>query len=156
MLSRNRLAYAATAFISLVWLGMLLGVSFLSTPARFQSSLIEVPVALDVGRITFQIFARVEWVWAVLLLAAAVPFRVSRWILAASLVVVALLAGEFFWLLPALSDRADMVIAGEPLPPGPYHFLYSSAEILKAALLLAIGLPSLLKLARRSSNSGEA
>lgn len=147
MTGSKRLAHAAAAFVALFWLGMLVGVSFLATPVKFQAPSLDLPVALDVGRVTFALFSRIEWIPAVLLLAVVVLPRLSGWMIAAAIGIVALLAAEFFWLLPALDTRVAAIIAGEPLPSSPHHFLYASAEVVKALLLLAIGLGGLLRLA---------
>jgi hypothetical protein len=41
---------------AILWLGLLLGVSFLATPAKFLAPSLALPVALDVGRHTFAVF----------------------------------------------------------------------------------------------------
>lgn len=46
--------------VALVWAGMVLGVSFLATAAKFLVPSLPRPVALDVGRHTFQVFGWVE------------------------------------------------------------------------------------------------
>ena len=154
MATNKRFAYAAAAAIAVFWLGMLVGVSFLATPVKFRAPSLDLPVALDVGRVTFALFSRVEWIAvALLLLAIALP-RLSGWMIAAAIVAVALLAAEFFWLLPVLDARVAAIIAGEAVQPSPHHFIYALAEAAKAALLLIIGLASLLRLASEPSAAG--
>src|SRR5665648_1182454 len=58
----------ASLVIAAVWIGMLVGVSFLATPAKFLAPSLTLPVALDVGRHTFSVFNRVEWAFSVVLL----------------------------------------------------------------------------------------
>src|SRR5690606_35153067 len=48
---------AALAFVTLLWLGLLLGVSFLATPVKFAAPTLTLAVALDVGRVTFGLFS---------------------------------------------------------------------------------------------------
>jgi hypothetical protein len=50
------------------WLGLLIGVAFLATPAKFLAPSLSLPVALDVGRQTFYVFNKVEWVMGAVLL----------------------------------------------------------------------------------------
>ncbi|WP_157016705.1 hypothetical protein [Mesorhizobium xinjiangense] len=147
MTRNKRFANAAAASVALVWLGMLVGVSFLATPVKFQAPSLDLPVALDVGRVTFALFSRIEWIPAVLLLPVVVLPRLNGWMIAAAIGIIALLVAEFFWLLPVLDARVAVIIAGEPLPSSPHHLLYASAEVVKALLLLAIGLGGLLRLA---------
>ena len=47
-------------FIAYVWLGLVLGVSFLATPVKFRAKSLTRPVALDVGRTTFHAFGKLE------------------------------------------------------------------------------------------------
>ena len=49
-------------WISFSWLGMVLGVSVLSTPIRFTATTITRPIALDVGRVTFAALNKAEFV----------------------------------------------------------------------------------------------
>ena len=147
-MSRKRHAYAAAAFIALFWLGMLVGVSFLATPVKFEAPSLDLPVALDVGRVTFALFSRIEWIPAVLLLAVTALPRLGSWMIAGAAAALLLLAIEFFWLLPVLDQRVEAIIAGKPLPPSSHHFLYASAEVVKAFLLLAVGLGGLMRPAK--------
>ena len=54
-------------FIAYVWLGLVLGVSFLATPIKFRAKSLTRPVALDVGRTTFHAFGKLEWLLSVAL-----------------------------------------------------------------------------------------
>lgn len=47
--------------VALVWAGMVLGVSFLATAAKFLALLLLRPVALDVGRHTSACLAGSRW-----------------------------------------------------------------------------------------------
>ena len=147
MVGNKRFLYTAAAFVAIFWLGMLVGVSFLATPVKFQAPSLDLPVALDVGRVTFALFSHIEWIPAVLLLAVVVLPRLDAWTVAAAAAASVLLAAEFFWLLPVLDVRVAAIIAGEAVQPGPHHFLYALAEVAKAMLLLVIGFACLLRLA---------
>lgn len=99
-----------------VWAGLILGISFIATPAKFLAPSITLPVALDVGRATFRIGFLLEMAFGlVLLTAGAMAYGWGR----TTLVVIALLvalAAQRFALLPVLDARADLVMAGTPLP----------------------------------------
>jgi hypothetical protein len=107
----------ALAGFALLWCGILLGVSFLATPAKFLAPSLTLPVALDVGRQTFMVFNRLEW----LLCVAAAPL----WVLGARSrttgVLIAIACGivliETFWLLPLLDARVGLVIRGQAPEP---------------------------------------
>ncbi|MFF3252934.1 hypothetical protein ACFYWP_18430 [Actinacidiphila glaucinigra] len=55
------LAQVAAVF---VWLGMVLGISFLEAPLKFRAEGIAVPLGLGIGRIVFRALNRVEAVLA--------------------------------------------------------------------------------------------
>jgi len=63
----------ASAATALVWLGMLIGVSFLATPVKFVVKDLSLPVALQVGQATFGLFTNVEWLCAGALLGLGLP-----------------------------------------------------------------------------------
>ncbi len=124
-------------FWALIWAGMVLGVSFLATPAKFLAPSLPRPVALDVGRHTFRMFGRVEAALAALLgLRAAGSKRRRLFALAPGLVVLA----QTLWLRPLLDARTQQVIAGRELPPSDLHLGYVAGESAKLAALLALGL----------------
>ena len=131
---------SAIGFFALVllWIGTLLGVSFLATPAKFLAPSLTLPVALDVGRQTFAIFNKVEWLYIVVA-ALLLMLGVRRAATVIGLAVVALVvASQTFWMLPALDARVGMIIAGGMPPPSRLHTLYIVAEIAKLLALVAI------------------
>jgi hypothetical protein len=65
-----------------VWAGMIVGVSFIATPVKFQAPSLTIPVGLEVGRYTYRLFTTVELCF---LVAAAVPGAIAQ---------------PLFWLLP--------------------------------------------------------
>lgn len=131
------------------WLGLLVGVSFLATPVKFQAPSLELPVALEVGQVTFALFNRVEWALVLLsTLAALISGFPRSWSLLLGLLTL-LLAVQTFWLLPELNERVRVIIAGEMPPASHHHMSYALLETVKSLTLLgmlvvtALQLPSL-------------
>lgn len=121
----------------LVWAGVVIGVSFLATPAKFLAPTLTLPVALDVGRHTFGVLRPVEIAWAALTLALAWLGRARlRAALAALWTTLAL---ELLWLVPTLDARALRVVAGETIPPTYHHVVYIVLEMVELTLLLGRG-----------------
>ncbi|WP_246710276.1 hypothetical protein [Martelella soudanensis] len=119
------------------WLGMLVGVSFLATPAKFLAPSLTLPVALDVGRHTFAVYNKVEWEFSVALLLLAFLGR-RGWISAAfTMVAVLIVACETLWLLPLLDARVGVIIAGGEPAPSNLHTLHIALE---AAKMVAIAI----------------
>jgi hypothetical protein len=131
---------ASFVVVVAIWLGMLVGVSFLATSAKFLAPSLTLPVALDVGRHTFAVFNQVEWAFAAIsLLLFVVGGR--AWMIGAALAVtIALLLAETVWLLPVLDARVGLIIAGQQPPPSRLHTLFITFEAVRVvALLIAAG-----------------
>jgi hypothetical protein len=141
----------ATAAVLFVWAGLLLGVSFVATPAKLLAPSLPMAQALDVGRWTFHVLTWIEWGFvAVVALLLALTWRSAsaRIGLAAGLVVVAaiILGAEAFVLRPLLDARVVRIIAGESVPPSPWHSVYIALDALRVALILAAGIQTLRRL----------
>ena len=125
-----------------VWTGLLLGVSFVATPAKFLAPSLPMRQALDVGRWTFHVLAWIEWaIVAVMIFLLATAWRHGKLRMIASLVgmVVIVLAAETFALRPMLDARVLRIMAGDSVPASPWHNLYIGLEALRLALLFAAG-----------------
>lgn len=137
------------ALLALVWAGMVIGVSGLATPVKFAAPSLSLPVALDVGRVTFRLFSQIEWGMALALVLLA-WLAGARLLWLAMIVVVVLVIAQAVWLLPALEARVAAVIAGNPPPPSSHHVVYVLAEAAKLAALLLIGLAAIRNGSRRT------
>ena len=128
-------------FVAYVWLGLVLGVSFLATPIKFKAKSLTRPVALDVGRTTFHAFGKLEWLLSGALVATTVQVRSSLepvdWFLVALVLVI--VVGQTLWLIPRLDIRVQAIIDGEVLPRSHLHSVYAGAEFAKALALLLLG-----------------
>ena len=138
------------AAIALIWLGMILGVSFLATPVKFVVQDLALPVALQVGQATFALFVRVEWALAAVLLAAcALSWRTRPFALMLTGVLAVFVVLQAVWLLPALDARVAAIVAGAAPPPSAHHNLYAAFEAAKALLLAALSITLLRGYVRR-------
>jgi hypothetical protein len=116
-----------------------------ATPAKFLAPSLPKAQALDVGRWTFHVLAWIEWgfvvVTAVLIAMAWRSARAGIDQLASLVAVIAVvLAVESFALRPLLDGRVLRIIAGESVPPGPWHNLYIALEAFRLVLILASGI----------------
>jgi hypothetical protein len=121
-----------------LWLGMLVGVSFLATSAKFLAPSLTLPVALDVGRHTFAVFNKVEWVLAAATLLMFVVGARALTIGVGLAAATGLLLAETVWLLPALDARVGMIIAGQQPPPSQLHEAFIAFEAIKVVALLLV------------------
>ncbi|MDF1609321.1 hypothetical protein PZ897_14130 [Hoeflea sp. YIM 152468] len=136
--ARPRLPEAVAAFVTILWLGLVLGVSFIATPVKFQAPSLSLPVALEIGRATFALFSKIELGMAMLLTLSilACNRRALSTILGAALITIVVV--ETVWLLPVLDERVEIILSGTAAPAGWYHFFYVGIETLKAVLLVAL------------------
>lgn len=141
------IAHAALAFVAVLWLGLLLGVSVLATPVKFQAQSLALPVALDVGQVTFALFSKVEWVFAMLTAGCLRSAKPGRGAILVFVVLLAIVATQASWLLTVLDVRLDAVIAGWPPSSSSHHLLYIVAEAAKALLLLTLALAAFGRMA---------
>ena len=121
-----------------LWAGLLIGVAFIATPAKFRASSLTRPVALDVGRTTFTIWNNIEWIVLALFLPLVTFTQAGPFQAAAVGALAILLLIQSMVLLPALSSRIGTIIAGGRLPPSPDHFIYITIDSLKLFVLAAI------------------
>jgi hypothetical protein len=111
------------AAIFFIWAGLLIGVSFVATPAKFLAPSLALAQALDVGRWTFYVLAWIEWGFVSVVAAVLVRTRRPRsgymrlFIFSAVALVTALLAAESFALRPMLDARVLRIMAGERACP---------------------------------------
>lgn len=119
--------------LPLLWAGMIIGISLIATPIKFQAVLLDLPTALDVGRVTFAFFNLIEWILLICLL-------VLSWINKTGLVLMTVLSVcliiQTFWILPVLNDRVMSIIQGTQVQPTFHHTVYGCIEIFKCLVLL--------------------
>lgn len=129
----------ATAYFTVAtfWLGLLIGVAFLATPAKFMAPSLSLPVALDVGRHTFHVFNKVEWVLAAVLIVLPLGSG-TAWLRLLAIAAGLLVILEAVWMLPLLDHRVGLIIAGGTPPPADLHRLYIAMDVTKLFVLVAI------------------
>ena len=132
--------------ISLLWAGILLGTSFLATPAKFLASSISLSGALEIGQVTFTVLS---WVEYGLLTALGVSFylymrsfTLKPKHLTALLILFILIIIQQAWLLPELDIRTSLIINGEQLVSSNLHFIYITTEFLKVSALITLAVLS--------------
>ncbi|MBL9030093.1 MAG: hypothetical protein JNM80_00120 [Phycisphaerae bacterium] len=140
------------ASLAVLYAGILIGVSFIATPAKFLAQSITLAQALDVGRWTFRIFGWVELGMVILMLILGMRYRGIRVWGPIIAVLVAVLC-QFLFLRPLLDARLGTILAGGEPPPSQLHNIYGLIELGKLAALLCIGWG---RHARSASGSGSS
>lgn len=128
-------ATAVIAGVGCVWLGMVLGVSFLEAPLKFRAPGVTTRIGLGIGRVVFRALNAVEVVLALVLVVAGIAAGAGAVSYAAWAAVLVLLA-QLVAVRPVLNRRSDRILAGEDLPRSSTHLVYIGAEVLKVAALV--------------------
>ncbi len=129
------LARFCTIAIPLVWLGMVVAISFVEAPLKFTAPGVTVEVGVSIGRIVFGALNKIEGVLFTLWLIAILAFNPKAVSFVGLLMIISILALQTFWLLPALDERVDMLLEGASLPASPLHTYFIVGEIIKIVCL---------------------
>lgn len=132
--------------VTFLWIGFVCAISFMEAWLKFRAPGVSLPIGLGIGRLVFNALNKVEWVFAVTILAHIFLLK-SPVITTANLmyyIPLMLLIIQTFWVLPALEARAELYIQGQLVPPSNLHFYFVGMETVKVASLGIFGV-SLLK-----------
>ena len=134
----------STIYVSLIcwlWAGVVLGVSFIATPAKFLAPSLSLPDALEVGRATFYVLRWLECGFIVILIAALlITFAYIKLNVWFSVIAVMLcLLVNYVGLQPALDERTKLIIAGEAIAQSSQHKVYIVIEMIKLVALMVAG-----------------
>lgn len=133
-----RVAAAAT----LLWLGMVLAISFLEAPMKFRAPGLELRVGLAIGRIVFRALNIAEIIWAIAIAVCLIVEPQSAPITILACITGALLVIQLAAVRPRLERRSDQVLAGDggaDTRRSHAHHFYIALETLKVAALVALG-----------------
>jgi hypothetical protein len=133
------LAIRVAAAATLIWLGMVLAISFLEAPLKFRAKGLELPVGLAIGRIVFRALNIAEVIWAVVIAICLTIAGPSGPVLVLAAVTAVLLAVQLLVVRPRLNRRSARVLAGQEAPRSRAHHAYIGLEALKLAALVALG-----------------
>jgi hypothetical protein len=126
--------------IVFVWAGMLLGISFLEAPLKFQAPNITLALGLGIGRLVFAALNKIELVFGFSIVVMSLRTPVSKGFKYLMSIVLLLLAVQTLWLLPALDARAENITSGGIPPQSSPHLYYVLLEAVKLLALITIGL----------------
>lgn len=130
---------ALTILRPTLWIGLLIGISFIAAPIKFKAQSLTLPVALDVGRVTFGLFSRVKQFFAAFLAAIYGAFDRAFWSLILVGLIVGLVVVQSAWVLSSLNRRAGLIISGNAVVPSSRtHMVYGAAEAMKLITLVGL------------------
>ena len=136
-MSTSSAVVAAAAF---VWVGLVVGISFIEAPLKFRAPDVTLRIGLGIGRLVFRALNAVEAVLAVVVVVALVVGDAGRTADVALGLAVALLAVQLVAVRPGLTRRSDAVLAGADAPRSHAHLVYVALETAKLVALLVGGI----------------
>lgn len=126
--------------ICILWMGMILGLSFIATPAKFLAPAVSLPDLLAIGRATFNVFFWIEGIMAILLLATILlSTRMTIAIALIILLIAVILSMNYLIIQPILDVRVQAIIDGQSISASSLHRLYIAFEALKVIVLGGLG-----------------
>ena len=143
--NRKDLIDRTTACIALIWLGMVLGISFLEAPVKFMAPSVTLEIGLDIGRYVFGAFNKVECVFALAIAILLIIVRRKDFSMVPLGLAWLSLALQTAWLLPVLEARTEVIIQGQMPAPSFSHTIYVVLEVIKAVSLAVYGFWIVLK-----------
>ena len=117
-----------------LWTGLLIAIAA-EAYLKFQAPGITLPLGLGIGRLVFGFLNRAELVCAVIICISFWIKPNSSTVIAIYAIILVMLLVQTFIFLPALDQRALMVIEGKPRVESNIHIYYIICEILKIILL---------------------
>lgn len=125
-----------------LWIGFVSAISFMEAWLKFRAPGVTLPLGLGIGRLVFSALNKVEWIFALLVMANLLMGRESFLSLRTVLILVPLflLILQTFWLLPALDARAEILIQGSEPASSNLHWYYVGMEIVKVVCLFILGI----------------
>ncbi len=143
-----QIKYPLVFGISFFWLGLMLAISFLETPLKFQVPGMTLPIALELGKIMFGVSTNIQLGLMILIFLNFIfnAKQLSKIMLVSSILLALILGLEKFWMLPILDARADILASGKGLPPTSLHDYFIYAEVAKLVLIVSLGIIQIRKI----------
>jgi hypothetical protein len=135
----NYIPRFAAVIIPFIWLGLVVAISFIEAPLKFQAPGLTLEVGVGIGHVVFNAINKVEWALLTLWLFSIAFADLSVAFLIRLVAVICILAMQTFWLLPALDERVFLLQAGKQLQPSPVHLYFITIEIVKVLTLFTLG-----------------
>ena len=123
-----------------IWLGLVIGLSFIEAPLKFTAPGITTELGLGIGRIVFGVLNKIEITMT--LLFAIIAYNKRKEMVAvlkgAIVLLIAIVVFQSLYLLPVLDERAVRLLAGEELEMSMHHIMYIIVEVVKLPALLTV------------------
>jgi len=136
----KKISIVAIIAITFIWVGMVLGISFIEAPLKFQAPGITLELGLGIGKLVFGALTKIEMFFALMLIAflSLSQAKIRTWLLFVLPILIVVIDNVF--LMPILGNRIDMIMNGTTPPVSYTHWWYVALEIIKLVSLLVGGI----------------
>ena len=122
------------------WIGMVLGLSFIEAPLKFQAPGITTKLGLGIGRLVFGFSNKFQLVFTVFILVSlglniSIIGSMVKVLFSILIVIVGI---QTFCLLPALDIRATEILNDRAVADSLHHIYFVILEILKISILVLL------------------
>lgn len=114
--------------IPAIWLGLIIAISFLETPLKFQAPGITLELGLGIGRLVFFAMNMTALALVAILTFAMIRPRAPRLQWGLLIGLWAVLLTEVLIIRPPLNARTDALLAGQETAGSLWHYFYIAAE----------------------------
>lgn len=136
-------AMAAGIAVTFVWVGLVVGISFIEAPLKFRAPGVTLPLGLGIGRLVFKVVNTMEAVLAAIIVVVLILDPPGQLVTTGLVLAVVALAVQLAFIRPSLTRRSNAVLAGQDAPRSSAHHAYIALEIVKLLALLVGGIAAL-------------
>jgi len=121
-----------------IWIGLVLGLSFIEAPLKFQAPGITTELGLGIGRLVFGTLNKIEIALAIffIIMHYGVVEKLDIIYIGLGLIVLLIVMTQTFYLLPTLDNRAVLRLGGEVVTPSCHHLTFVVIEVIKLISLI--------------------
>lgn len=124
------------SLLSAIWIGAILAIS-MEAKVKFNASLVDLRIGLDVGRTVFTAFDFVQWLIMIALTALVLIEKNKRLLIILTILFVVFIYQSYL-ILPILVTMADIYINSGFVEKSYIHLIYIVAEVIKIILLACL------------------
>lgn len=132
--------------VTFVWAGFVGAISFMEAWLKFTAPGVTLVAGLSIGKVIFTALNRVEIIFALVLL-ITLTARQTQWSFADAglpVLIILILFVQSIWVLPMLSTRINIYLAGNTPGPSNLHYYFLALESAKLIALLCYGFKQLI------------
>ncbi len=129
--------------VTFVWIGVVVGISFIEAPLKFRAPGVTLAIGLGIGRLVFRVINLLETAMAAVVVLAVVLSGPPPIVVVPLMVAVAALAVQLAAVRPRLTRRSNLVLAGGDAPRSQAHLAYVALEVVKLLALIVGGVAAL-------------